>query len=92
MAALEAMSCGLPWVGPPVGALADVADAAPGTGVVFTSRSADEVAGAMRALVESHDIGSGVNDSAARQVALAKYELAAQTASLVSLLSELTGR
>jgi glycosyltransferase involved in cell wall biosynthesis len=94
MAALEAMSCGLPWVGPPVGVLSDIAllGADMPSGVLFHKRDVRDVANAMKKLatLEPGDLSEWGRRS--RTLVLGHYSLAEQTSRLLSLLEGLTER
>lgn len=92
MAALEAMACGLPWVGPPVGALADIARTAQGetpSGLTFGSRDPEVVARTMDALVQ---LGYGERrewGNQARHLVLRDYEMARLAERLLDIMASL---
>ncbi len=91
MAALEAMSCGLPWISLPVGSLADVpsCEGDTPTGIRVGSRSAAELAKAMREMSSKplHELAEwGQN---ARHVIEREFNLKVQTARLLDILGEL---
>jgi glycosyltransferase involved in cell wall biosynthesis len=94
MAVLEAMACGLPWIGPRVGALDDLArldgDETP-SGFTFAARKPDLVGDAMlRMLRAEPDLRRSWGEQARRRV-VRDYELEKQTDKLVGILRELTG-
>jgi type III pantothenate kinase len=94
MAVLEAMACGLPWVGPPVGVLQDIAAFGTDTpsGLLFPGRNPRSVADRM-IRVALLDAGERVEwGRRARVVVLEHYALAQQSARLLSLLKGLTER
>ena len=90
MAALEAMACGLPWIGPPTGALVDVGRTDPPTGFLITDRTAQSLATALAAMVELPDEVRMRMGSAARKHIEKECELAQQTSRLLVIVSELT--
>ncbi|HET9495879.1 MAG TPA: glycosyltransferase family 4 protein [Chloroflexia bacterium] len=94
MALLEAMSCGVPWVGPPVGAAYDLArldtDETP-TGVAFAARKPDLVGDALLRMLQMDPDARSEWGAQARRRVLRDYELQEQTDRLVGLLRELTG-
>jgi glycosyltransferase involved in cell wall biosynthesis len=93
MAALEAMACGLPWVGPPVGALSDLADlghATPG-GLLFRERDPQPLAHRMMRLAELERGELLEWGKRSRAVVLEHYTLTEQTTKLLRLLDGLTG-
>ncbi|MEP6775000.1 MAG: glycosyltransferase family 4 protein [Chloroflexota bacterium] len=92
MAILEAMACGLPWVGPLVGCIPDVsradAEETP-TGLIFDSRKPAQVAASLRSMLdltpeERHRWGLHARDRVLRD-----YELNRQASRLLSLVSGL---
>ncbi len=92
MAALEAMASGLPWVGPPVGALADVAlmaEVQP-AGIIFKARDPRQVAAAMRSLVELSQAERLAYGVAARNVIENNYDMVTQAARFLQLIDQLT--
>jgi len=93
MAALEAMSCGLPCVAPPVGALADIVTASRDAQPVFlySKRTSTAVWAAMNALLDLTDAQRHGCGLAARSIVASNYEMVAQTDKLLGLLEELTG-
>ncbi|MDQ3704424.1 MAG: glycosyltransferase [Chloroflexota bacterium] len=94
MAVLEAMSCGLPWIGPPVGALSDVGSdqEPPGatSGVVVTERSIYAMSRAMERLASLSTGEYDVWSANAAALVRRDYDLATQTARLERLLARLT--
>jgi len=88
MAALEAMACGLPWVGPPIGALADVALLGKDrpSGILFEARDPRQVAAAMRSLVELSQAARCDCGMAARAAVVSNYEMARQAAGFLQLI------
>jgi colanic acid/amylovoran biosynthesis glycosyltransferase len=94
MAVLEAMACGLPWVGPKVGALDDLLRIDTGetpSGLAFAARKHDLVADLMlRMAQEASDVRRSWGEQARRRV-VREYEVERQTERLVNLLRELTG-
>jgi glycosyltransferase involved in cell wall biosynthesis len=94
MAALEAMACGLPWAGPPVGALADVAAASREhpTGILFQTRDPDQVAAAMRSLIELSPAVRGEYGRAARAMTKRNYDMVRQADAFLQLIARLTER
>jgi glycosyltransferase involved in cell wall biosynthesis len=94
MAVLEAMACGVPWVGPRVGALYDLArvdvDEMP-NGIPFEARKADLVGDTLlRMMTAAPDERQRWGVQARRRV-VRDYELETQTDRLMSILAELTG-
>jgi glycosyltransferase involved in cell wall biosynthesis len=94
MAALEAMSCGLPWVGPRVGALDDLArfdaDETP-SGIPFAARKPDLIGDALLQMLRAgHEVRDTWGHQARRRV-VRDYEMDQQAERLVGLLRELTG-
>jgi glycosyltransferase involved in cell wall biosynthesis len=92
MAALEAMACGLPWVGPPVGALADIPllSRDKPSGIIFKARDPRQVAVAMCSLVEPSQAERLAFGMAARNVTESNYEMARQAIAFVQLIDQLT--
>lgn len=94
MAVLEAMSCGLPWIGPPVGALGDIGrdSERPGaiSGVLVVERSIYAMSRAMERVASlsanEYDVWSEQAISTVRR----DYDLPVQTERLERLLSRLT--
>jgi glycosyltransferase involved in cell wall biosynthesis len=94
MAVLEAMACGVPWVGPRVGALYDLShldgEETP-TGITFAARKVDLVGDALLTmLTEEPHVRREWGMQARRRVAR-DYDLETQTDRLVRILHELTG-
>ena len=93
MAALEAMACGLPWIAPPVGALADCAEPDAGgasRGFVVAERSADALAGAIKRMLTLPPAARQAMGRAARERVERDYALDLQVEGLLSLIEELT--
>jgi glycosyltransferase involved in cell wall biosynthesis len=95
MAALEAMSCGLPWVAPTVGIIPDVARADVGeipTGTIFDSRDPGLVASTMQSMIELPSEERRRWGMQARARVLRDYEMKTQARRLLSIVEELTAR
>ena len=93
MAALEAMSCGLPLVGPPVGAPADIAAASrPVTGIAVQERTPAALAEAMGELVSLPAETLCEWGAAARARVCADYCLDTRADGLLDLVQELMDR
>ena len=93
MAALEGMARGLPWIAPPVGALADCAQTLPDelpSGVLVHGWSTTALADAMLSMMETADGDRAVMGTAARRRVERDYELQTQTRRLAGLVAELT--
>ncbi|MDQ5823351.1 MAG: glycosyltransferase [Chloroflexota bacterium] len=94
MAVLEAMSCGLPWIGPPVGALADLGSdqERPGatSGVLVAERSIYAMSRAMESLAGLSTDEYETWSANAAAIVRRDYDLATQTARLERLLARLT--
>ena len=94
MAALEAMSCGLPWIAPPVGALADVAEdqerSGATSGVLVAERSIYAMSRAMETVtgLSTEDYRAWSENAAA--TVRRNYDLTTQTERLERLLARLT--
>jgi glycosyltransferase involved in cell wall biosynthesis len=94
MAVLEAMSCGVPWVGPRVGALYDMSrpdvEETP-SGIAYDARKADLVGDTLlRMMTAAPDERRRWGEQARRRVSR-DYELETQTDRLMTILGELTG-
>ncbi len=93
MAALEAMACGLPWVAPLVGAVADVAAAdrhsAP-SGIPVPARTPHALAQAMLEMLALPADTRKQWGMRARQRVVAGYEVQAQTQRLLDIVSALS--
>jgi glycosyltransferase involved in cell wall biosynthesis len=90
MAALEAMSCGLPWIGPAVGALADCAELTPGeapSGIVVKDRSVPALVEAMRSMLGTSTEERDAWGAEARRRVVRDYSLRGQTSGLLAILS-----
>ncbi|HUS16628.1 MAG TPA: glycosyltransferase [Chloroflexia bacterium] len=83
MAVLEAASCGLPWVGPPVGALADLAPSDPPSGWSVPPGDVAALAAAMRAVADP--AARGTRGTAAAGAVRAAYDLEGQADLLLGL-------
>jgi glycosyltransferase involved in cell wall biosynthesis len=94
MAVLEAMACGLPWVGPRVGALHDLArldvDETP-TGLTFAARKPDLVGDVLLHMMTEETHVRREWGAQARRRIVRDYELETQTDRLIGILRELTG-
>jgi len=92
MAALEAMSCGLPWVAPPVGAVWDVRRQMGDkpSGVPFCDRNPVSTAAAMTQLLELTQAEFTEYGRRARTTIMENYSLDVQTGKLLELLKGLT--
>ncbi|HEX9988163.1 MAG TPA: glycosyltransferase family 4 protein [Chloroflexia bacterium] len=89
MAALEAMACGLPWIGPPVGALADVYSASPDGkpgGVLVRERSVGALSEAMLAVMTLSPDEREAWGMEARKIVERDYCLEKQTRRLLDLV------
>lgn len=89
MAALEAMACGLPWVGPPVGALADVYSASAGDrsgGVLVRERSVEALSEAMLAVMALSPDEQKAWGMEAHKIVEREYCLEKQTLYLIDLV------
>ncbi len=88
MAALEAMACGLPWVGPPVGALAEVALGAhpDPTGICINSSNSIMFAKALEAIMCLPPETRYAWGQNATQLILRDYSLEKQTERLIRIL------
>lgn len=90
MAALEAMACGLAWIGPPVGALADVYSASPvgnPSGVLVRERSVGALSEAMLAVIALSPDERRAWGMEARKIVERVYCLEKQTRRLLDLIS-----
>lgn len=95
MALLEAMSCGLPWIGPRVGALADCAsgrEGEPPSGIAIGERNVQTLAQAMGTMLRMDEARRITLRVAARRRAASTYDLGTQVRGLLRLVDELTGR
>jgi phosphatidylinositol alpha-1,6-mannosyltransferase len=92
MAALEAMSCGLPWIGPRVGALADAAaaSAVERSGVSVTRRTPQAFAQAIHYMLTRPDYTRLAWGKNARAKVERDYDLKTQAARLLQLVGALT--
>jgi glycosyltransferase involved in cell wall biosynthesis len=91
MAALEAMACGLPWIAPPVGALADLPTAredAP-TGIRVEQRDPTPFAQAMHEIITLPPEVRAQWGRNARAVIEQDYALTTQSKSLLQILSQI---
>jgi glycosyltransferase involved in cell wall biosynthesis len=92
MAALESMACGLPWIAPAVGALADVPssmDDTP-TGIRVIERDPAKFAGAMQAMMSLPPEVRTEWGRNGRTIIETSYALSTQTQRLLQLLGELS--
>jgi glycosyltransferase involved in cell wall biosynthesis len=91
MAVLEAMSCGLPWIGPPVGSLLDLSrqDERLSTGFIFRERNPRLVADLMHRLATMPAANRDQMSCAARARILEDYHLHQQTQRLLTLVQEI---
>ncbi len=89
MAALEALSCGLPWIGPPVGALADLAARNPPTGIAVHHRSTERLADAINDMVAMPPHLREALGKAGRECMLTDYNLKTQARRLLELVHNL---
>jgi glycosyltransferase involved in cell wall biosynthesis len=92
MAALEAMSCGLPWIAPPVGALVDCARTAPGeppSGIIVAGHGAEALANAMKRMMDATPDERKEWGAAARRRVEHDYHLQTQSAQLLHLIKEI---
>ena len=83
MAVLEAAACGLPWIGPPVGALADLAAAIPTNG--WSVPPADATALGQAMLAATYPTGRIQRGAAARAAVERDYALERQIDRLLAL-------
>ena len=93
MAALEAMASGLPWIGPPVGSLADCAQAGQRedpSGMLVPERTVRALASAMKTMIEAGPEARRAWGRAARMRVERDYDLRTQATRLLTLLEELT--
>jgi glycosyltransferase involved in cell wall biosynthesis len=91
MAALEAMACGLPWIAPPVGALADLPtarDDAP-TGIRVEQRDPTPFAQAMHEIITLPTEVRAQWGRNARTLVEQDYALTTQSKSLLQILSQI---
>ena len=92
MAALEAMACGLPWIAPPVGALADLAQPASGnspSGILIKDRTLFSLLYALQTMLDATRKQRAIWGKSARRRVLHDYDLQIQTASLLALLENI---
>jgi glycosyltransferase involved in cell wall biosynthesis len=93
MAALEAMACGIPWIGPRVGVLADLGLGTKelgASGVSIAQRNPRDFALAMLSVATASQEQRLVWSANARSTVLARYELHQQSKKLLELISCLT--
>jgi len=93
MAVLEAMACGLPWVGPHVGVLADLAFDEPGsspTGIPVAERSPESLARAMLLVMDIPEETRASMGAEARRLVVERYSLVTQSCKLAGILTQLT--
>jgi glycosyltransferase involved in cell wall biosynthesis len=92
MAALEAMACGLPWIAPPVGALADLAQPAPGqspSGIPLKDRSLSSLVYALQTMLDATPEQRAAWGQSSRHQVLENYDLQTQTARLLAMLESI---
>jgi glycosyltransferase involved in cell wall biosynthesis len=90
MAVLEAAACGLPWIGPPVGALADLAAAIPTNG--WSVPPDDALALGQAILAAGYPTGRIQRGAAARAAVERDYALDRQIDRLLDLYAGALGR
>jgi glycosyltransferase involved in cell wall biosynthesis len=90
MAVLEAAACGLPWIGPPVGALADLAAAIPTNG--WSVPPDDAMALGQAILAATYPTGRLQRGAAARAAVERDYALERQIDRLLDLYAGALGR
>jgi glycosyltransferase involved in cell wall biosynthesis len=80
MAALEAMACGLPWIGPPVGVFPDLNPPNPAkhSGICVRAHVPSAFAGAMWDMVYAHDEKRKKMSRNARRTILERYDVTDQ--------------
>ncbi len=83
MALLEAAACGLPWISPPVGAVADLARHSPAGGWVVPPRDPAALGHAIRAAADP--VTRQARGAAARAAVAQDYALETQTDRLLAL-------
>jgi glycosyltransferase involved in cell wall biosynthesis len=89
LAVLEAAACGLPWIGPPVGALADLAAEQPASGWLVPTPQAKPLATAI--LAAADPAVRATRGAAARAAVAESYALETQTTRLLALYGALAG-
>lgn len=90
MAALEALACGLPWVGPPVGALHDLSTLSTKgkpTGITVEERTREALAEAMLKMASLAAEERAQWGGKARRRVVEGYDLQTQTARLLALIA-----
>jgi glycosyltransferase involved in cell wall biosynthesis len=90
MAVLEAAACGLPWIGPPVGALADLAAGIPASG--WSVPPDDAMALGQAILAATYPTGRSRRGAAARAAVERDYALDRQIDRLLVLYAGTLGR
>jgi glycosyltransferase involved in cell wall biosynthesis len=94
MAALEAMSTGLPWIAPPVGALSDIGQdeerSGATSGLLVGERSIHSMSRAMEAVATLSAAAYARWSGNAAMTVRRDYDLTAQTERLEKLASRLT--
>ncbi len=86
MAALEAMACGLPWIAPQVGTLADCAMNGQPSGIPIKERHTQALVEAMATMLHATPEQRKTWGVEARGQALDNYEVTKQTAQLLAFL------
>lgn len=89
MALLEAMACGLPWVGPLVGAISNLAEQGCPTGFAVRERTPEALAASMLQMASlTHSVRQTYSEQARTRI-LEDYDLHTQAMRLAALVAEL---